>query len=78
MTVKIPTAKHTSAFHRTHRRAYRVLSPSGMGGIALGTVAGAALGGPVGALVGAALGVAAGEALEYQFPSPSNGKTQPD
>jgi hypothetical protein len=47
----------------------RFLSPSGMGGIALGGLAGAALGGPIGLVVGAALGGAAGEALERQFPS---------
>ena len=47
----------------------RFLSPSGMGGIALGALAGAALGGPVGVIIGAAIGGAAGEALERQFPS---------
>lgn len=47
----------------------RFLSPTGMGGIALGGLAGAALGGPLGVVIGAALGGAAGEALERQFPS---------
>jgi hypothetical protein len=47
----------------------RLLSPSGMGGIALGALAGAALGGPVGVVIGAAIGGAAGEVLERQFPS---------
>ena len=47
----------------------RRLSPSGMSGIALGTIAGAATGGPVGAVVGAIVGGAAGEALERVSPS---------
>ena len=52
--------------------AFRILSPSGMSGIALGTVAGAALAGPIGAVLGAALGGAAGEALERVSPSESS------
>ena len=47
----------------------RFLSPSGMGGIALGALVGAWLGGPVGLVIGAPLGAAGGEALERLFPS---------
>ena len=56
-------------------RYTRILSPSGMSGVALGTVAGAALAGPVGAVVGAALGGAAGEALERASSSESSERT---
>lgn len=47
----------------------RFLSPSGIGGIALGALVGAWLGGPVGLVIGAPLGAAGGEALERLFPS---------
>ena len=47
----------------------RFLSPSGIGGIALGALVGAWLGGPVGLAIGAPLGAAGGEALERLFPS---------
>lgn len=53
----------------------RLLSSSGMSGIALGGLAGAAFGGPIGAILGMVVGGAAGEALERQFPtSPKNVK----
>jgi hypothetical protein len=70
MTAKIHVDKPKPA----SRRAYRILSSSGMSGIALGGLAGSAVAGPVGAVVGMVVGGAAGEALERQFPSnPKNG-----
>jgi hypothetical protein len=55
----------------------RLLSASGMSGIALGGLAGAAVAGPVGAIVGMVVGGAAGEVLEHQFPSePKNGTSR--
>ena len=61
----------------TRRRSSRLLSPSGMSGIALGGLAGAAVAGPLGAVVGMVVGGVAGEVLEHQLPSASEYGTRP-
>jgi hypothetical protein len=78
MAVKVSTpGKKLFQVAPSHGGGWRVLSSSGMSGIALGGLTGAAVAGPLGAVVGMVVGGVAGEALERQFPSKSENGTTP-
>lgn len=66
MTIKTIVHHRKKARLRLNGRAFRVLSPSGIGGAMFGGVMGSALG-PIGAAAGLLIGGVAGEAVERHY-----------